>query len=88
MANGKTTLDKEGCEFGRMVSQEFSFYKELLNKMDLKMDHLVVQVAEIKENQDRKEPFAVIGSSFVKYLISAVVGAASAAALLLIEGGF
>lgn len=87
MANGKTSLDREGCEFGRIVNQEFTHYKEQLNKMDLKMDKILLQLGQLKENQDRSHAFTVIGNGFVKHLISVIVGAASAAALLLFKGG-
>lgn len=65
MANGRSSLDKEGCEFGRQLKKDSDYLWEDVKEIKLALKELIEKVDKIAQQVDRSNIFVMIGTAVV-----------------------
>ncbi|MGB4004851.1 MAG: hypothetical protein WBK86_00515 [Halanaerobiales bacterium] len=65
MSNGRTELDREGCEYGRQLKKDNDYLKEDVKEIKSDLKELIKKVDKIAQQVDRANIFTVIGTTVV-----------------------
>lgn len=77
MANGKSSLDREGCEYGRITKKQVFENEEDIVKLreEFKGDFSEIKdmLKDLKETQDQNQYYTDISKNVVEYTVYAVI---------------
>lgn len=65
MSNGRTELDREGCEFGRQLKKDNDYLREDVKEIKGDLKELIHKVDRIAQQVDRSNIFVMIGTTVV-----------------------
>lgn len=65
MSNGRSELDREGCEFGRMLKKDTENMKEDIDEIKQDLKTLIQKVDQLRSKMDRANIFVIIGTTVV-----------------------
>lgn len=65
MSNGRTELDREGCEYGRQLKKDNDYLKEDVREIKGDLKELIKKVDKIAQQVDRSNIFVMIGTTVV-----------------------
>jgi len=65
MSNGRTELDREGCEFGRQLKKDNDYLREDVKEIKGDLKELIHKVDKIAQQVDRSNIFVMIGTTVV-----------------------
>lgn len=65
MSNGRTELDREGCEFGRQLKKDNDYLREDVKEIKGDLKELLHKVDKIAQQVDRSNIFVMIGTTVV-----------------------
>ena len=74
MGNGKSELDKEGCEYGRHLKLEVENADEKLDEIACKQEKILDVITNLKINYEKNDIYNNIGRYVITAVIAAVFG--------------
>lgn len=74
MGNGKSELDKVGCEYGRHLNQEVENGDKKLDEIAQKQEEILDVITNMKINYEKNDVYNNIGRYVITAVIAAVIG--------------
>lgn len=65
MANGRSELDREGCEYGRQLKKDNEYLRENVTEIKGDLKELIKKVDGLRRQVDRSNVFVIIGTTVV-----------------------
>lgn len=73
MPNGRTELDKEGCEYGRTLKQDLTYMRDDITELKNDLKELIGTTKQIEKQLDKSEWLRTLGMAGLSALVAAIV---------------
>lgn len=73
MPNGRTELDKEGCEYGRALGKDLSHMRDDITELKNDLKELIGTTKQIEKQLDKSEWLRTLGMVGLSGLVAAIV---------------
>ena len=65
MGNGRSELDREGCEYGRQLKKDINYLRNDVDEIKQDLKTLIEKVDGLRRQVDRSNVFVIIGTTVV-----------------------
>lgn len=73
MPNGRTELDREGCEYGRALGKDVTHMREDIGELKENLKELIETTKQIEKQISKDEGIRTLGMAGLSALVAAIV---------------